>query len=299
MKVIFLGTSSMIPTKERNTSSIYFSYEDQNILIDCGEGTQRQLKKHHISPAKINKIFITHWHGDHVLGLPGLIQTLGGSEYTKTLEIYGPPNTKRMMEFILKSFKNPVPRIKIKYHEISKNEKFLETKKLEFKAKKIYHSTFCLAYQIKEKDKVKMNLTYLKKFKLKQHPLLGKLQKGKNITYEGKRILAKNATKTTRGRSVTFVIDTGYNSSIATFAKDTDLLITESTYSTELKSHARKYKHLTCSDAAKIAKQANAKKLYLTHFSQRYSKDTHTLVKEAKKIFKNTHAAEDLKEVNI
>ena len=104
MDIVFLGTSSMVPTKERNHSSVFLKYQGEGILFDCGEGTQRQLKIAGVSPTEVTKLFISHWHGDHVLGIPGLIQTLAGSNYTKELEIYGPAGTKRRMEAMFEVF---------------------------------------------------------------------------------------------------------------------------------------------------------------------------------------------------
>src|SRR3989339_74316 len=104
MELIFLGTSSMVPTKERNHTSILLTYKSDGILFDCGEGTQRQLSIAGIKPSKINKILITHWHGDHILGLPGLIQTLAAQEYSGSLEIYGPKGTKKFMDKMFEAF---------------------------------------------------------------------------------------------------------------------------------------------------------------------------------------------------
>ena len=102
IKLTFLGTSDSIPTEERNHTSILLTYEGENILIDCGEGTQRQIRKAKLNPCKITRILITHWHGDHVLGIPGLLQTLSMSGYNKTLYIYGPEGTKKFMKELLK-----------------------------------------------------------------------------------------------------------------------------------------------------------------------------------------------------
>ena len=119
IELIFLGTSSMVPTKERNHTSILISFKGNNILVDCGEGTQRQLKIAGISIAKINKILITHWHGDHVLGLPGLIQTLATSEEEKVLEIYGPKGTKERFKYMFKAFEFDHNRIKLDIKEVT------------------------------------------------------------------------------------------------------------------------------------------------------------------------------------
>ena len=104
IEIVFLGTSSMVPTKERNQSAVLINYKSNYILIDCGEGTQRQLKQANIPLTKITKVLITHWHSDHTLGLPGLIQSMSASEYNKKLEVYGPKGTKKQFEYMSKAF---------------------------------------------------------------------------------------------------------------------------------------------------------------------------------------------------
>jgi len=294
MKITFLGTSSMIPTKERNHPSILISHEQENILIDCGEGTQRQLKIASINPCKITKILITHLHNDHILGLPGLLQTLQTQNYSKTLEIYGPSKTSKFIKEIKNLFKIQLPTKTIEI----KKPLFLETKNLQFKALKMKHNSTCLAYSITEKDKRKINLNYTKKFGLTKHPLLGELQKGKKITYKGKKITPEKATHLIKGKKITIIYDTVKNPNTIKISKDADLLIAESTYTSSLQDKAKEYLHLTAEQAAEIAKKANAKQLILTHFSQRY-KSSSIFLKEAKTIFKNTKLAKDFMTVNL
>ena len=294
MKITFLGTSSMIPTKERNHPSILISHEQENILIDCGEGTQRQLKIASINPCKITKILITHLHNDHILGLPGLLQTLQTQNYSKTLEIYGPSKTSKFIKEIKNLFKIQLPTKTIEI----KKPLFLETKNLQFKALKMKHNSTCLAYSITEKDKRKINLNYTKKFGLTKHPLLGELQKGKKITYKGKKITPEKATHLIKGKKITIIYDTVKNPNTIKISKDADLLIAESTYTSSLQDISKEYLHLTAEQAAEIAKKANAKQLILTHFSQRY-KSSSIFLKEAKTIFKNTKLAKDFMTVNL
>src|SRR3989338_8073466 len=104
MEITFLGTSSMVPTKERNQIAVFLSYNTSGILFDCGEGTQRQFKIANIPLPKVTKILLTHWHGDHVLGLPGLMQTLSSLNYSSKLEIYGPKGTKKRIEHMFEAF---------------------------------------------------------------------------------------------------------------------------------------------------------------------------------------------------
>ncbi len=294
MEIVFLGTSGMHPTKERNLFSVLFRYKSENILIDCGEGTQRQLRMIDIPSTKITKIFLTHLHGDHINGLPGLLQNLQANQYTKNLEIYGPVGLKTLMNHIygITGF-----RLKFKIHEI-KSGIIFKNKDFYVKAKELKHSIKVFGYSLIEYDKRKMNMTYLKKFKLKKHVLLGNLQKGKDIVFEGKKIKAKNATKLIKGKKLTLITDTMYCDGCIKLAKDSDLLICESTFSKEFKDKAKEYKHLTVEDAANIAKKSKSKKLILTHFSQRY-RYVNSLLKEAKKIFKNTFTAEDFMKVKV
>ena len=286
----------MIPTKNRNHSSILLQHENEGILIDCGEGTQRQFRHAGISPSKVTIILISHWHGDHSLGIPGLLQNLQANDYTKTLEIYGPKGSKKYLKNLLSgiSFKE---KIKYKVKEVTTGT-FYKGKNFSLSTLKLNHVIPCQAYSLQENDRLKINLKYLKKFNLQQHPIIGKLQQGKDITYQGKRISVKKATNKVKGKKITIIMDTAPCKNAEKIAKNSDLLISESTWLSSLKELVKKRKHLTATLAAKLAKKAKVKKLILTHFSQRYN-NTDELEKEAKKIFKNTTAAKDLMSVEI
>jgi len=291
IKLTFLGTGSMVPTKERNHVAALISYKNENILVDCGEGTQRQLKLVDISPTKVTKILISHWHGDHVLGLPGLMYSLAANEYSKTLNIYGPKGTKQFMFHLLKGFSYR-DQIDYKIHEIEEGV-FFENKDFKLEAKSLIHTAPCFGYIFIEKDRRNINVEYLKKnYNLSRHPILKDLQKGKDIVWKGKKILAGKATRLTEGKRIAFVSDTVYCKAAVEMAKDADLVVCESTYLTELEDKAKDYKHLTAKQAAEVAKNAKAKKLVLTHFSQRY-KGIKEMEREARNIFKNTLCAED------
>ena len=294
MEIIFLGTSGMHPTKERNLFSVLFRYKSENILIDCGEGTQRQLRMINIPSTKTNKILLTHLHGDHINGLPGLLQNLQANQYSKDLEIYGPVGLKKLMYHI---FEIAGLRMRVKINEI-KSGIVYKSKDFYVEAKELQHSSKVYGYSFTEHDKRKINMNYLKKFNLKRHVLLGNLQKGKDVVYNGKKIKAKDATTLVKGRKLSLITDTVYCDNCIKLAKDSDLLVCECTFSKELKDKAKAFKHLTSEDAANIAKKSKSKKLILTHFSQRY-KDTESLVKEAKKIFKNTVDAKDFMKAEV
>jgi len=284
----------MLPTKERNPNAVFISYNAEGILIDCAEGTQRQLRIAGISPTKVTKLLITHWHGDHVLGIPGLLQSLGASNYNKKLEIYGPKGSKNFFRHMMNGlvFKS---RINYELKEINQG-KFFENNDFYLEANKVKHGIDCLSYSLIEKDRLKINLNYTKKFGLTQHPLLGELQRGKDIVYQGKKIKVKNATIVKKGKKICFILDTYYDKKLVNIAKDADLLISEATWLEKDKLIDKE--HLSAKDASLVAKRAKVKKLILTHFSQRY-KDLNEVLKEAKKEFKNVEVAKDLMSLEI
>lgn len=295
MKINFLGTGQAVPTARRNHSAVLLNYEDENILIDCGEGTQRQFRKAKLNPCKLTRILITHWHGDHVLGLPGLLQTLALNEYNKTLHVYVPKGTGRFFNLIQKMFVHAGRDIKIELEEV-KGKKVFETENFYVESANMKHGTPCLAYSFIEKDKLRIDKEKMKKIGLKPSPLLKKLKEGKSIKIEGKTVKPKDVIYKEKGKKITFVFDTSFNNDAIKISKNSDFLICESTYSEEEKELAKEYKHLTSKQAANIAKKSRSKKLVLTHVSQRYDKNPELLLNESKSVFKNTELAEDFKE---
>ena len=296
IEIIFLGTGSAVPTIKRNHPSVFVKYKDENMLFDCGEGTQRQIRKAHLNPCRLTRIFITHWHGDHVLGIPGLLQTLYFNDCRRTLEIYGPSGTKRYVEQIMKIFAS-VGQINIKIHEVSSG-KIVETEDFIITAEQMKHGTPCLAYAFAEKDKIRINRDKIAKLKLPNSPLMQNLKQGKDITIDGKKIKAKEVTYTESGHKVSIVLDTMSNLGIKSIAKNSDIFICESTYLDEDELAKENY-HMTMKQVAKIAKEAKVKKLILMHLSQRYESNEKNFLAEAKKQFKDVVIAEDLMKINI
>jgi len=296
MQIIFLGTSCAVPTKTRNHSSFFLSYGPEGLLFDCGEGTQRQLKIAGIKPTKITKVLISHWHGDHVLGLPGLISTLGISEYTKILRIYGPKGSK---EFINHMFKASVfeQRIKIEVTEVEEG-KFYIGKDYSLESYPLEHYPPTVGFRFVEKDKRKINLSAVKRFGIPQGPLLGKLQDKKSIKWKGETITPEQTTFVVKGKIIAYHPDSVQSKNSIKVAQDADILISESTYSSKLEDKAKLYRHITAKQAGLIANQANVKKLILTHFSTRY-KDTHELEQDARNVFDNVIAAKDFMKITL
>lgn len=296
IKITFLGTSDSVPSAARNHPAILLAYQGENILIDCGEGTQRQFRKAKLNPCKINRILITHWHADHVLGIPGLIKTLALSGYKKTLHIYGPKGTKSFMRIFLKlfAFRQEYP---IKIQEVE--GKFFETKDFYLEAEKMTHRIPCNAYSFVKKGQTRIDKKKLEKSGIPSGPLIRKLKQGKSITYKGKKYLAKNLTYEQGEKKISIVFDTSFNGKIIPFVKNSDVLICESTFMSSLKDMARERYHLTAKQVAEIAKKSKSKKLFLTHISQRYSRELKKVLTEAKKTFRDSYLPKDLDVVEI
>jgi ribonuclease Z len=290
IKITFLGTADSIPTRNRNHVSILLNYNEENILIDCGEGTQRQLRKANLNPCKINKILITHWHGDHVLGLPGLLSTLALSGYGKKLEIYGPRGIKKKIQSMFELYKFHL-EYPVVVKEISPGV-FVNKEEFLLSCEKMEHGVSCLGYSFFAKGHKRIKSKKVKE--LGSGPHLKKLKEGKDLVIGGKKIKSKDCIYQEEDRKISFILDTKFNERIIPFVKDSDLLISEATYSKEMKKEAEEHLHLTISDAAKIAKKAKVKKLFLIHISSRYLGDMKSFLKDAKEIFKETYLPRDL-----
>jgi len=296
MIITFLGTGCMVPTKERNTASVLISYKNDNILLDCGEGTQRQLRIAGIKPTKITKILISHWHGDHVLGLPGLVQTLGASEYNGVLQIFGPKGTEQKFKDMLKTFDVELT-IEYKVKDISEKQ-FFENKYFYLEALELDHGIICLGFNFIEKDQRRIITSKINKLGLKQGPLIGQLQLGKSINHNGETIHPDQVSRLEKGKKITYIADTEICDNCIELARDADILISESVYDSSHEDKASEYKHLTAKQAGLIANQANVKKLILTHFSQRY-KNTQLIEEDARSVFDNIICAEDFMKIRI
>jgi len=290
-KVYFLGTADAIPSERRNHLAVLLNYEGENILFDCGEGTQRQIRKAKLSPCKITRILISHWHGDHILGLTGLLSTLALSGYNKTLYLYGPRGFKRNFEEMTRLF-HFEKNYNIKVEEVS--GKFFENENFYLEASQAEHTIPCNSYSFVKKSTIRIDKAKLKKYKIKEGPHLQEIKKGKDIIYEGKKYKSKDLTFNEEGKKVTFIVDTKYNKNLIEFAKEANLLITESTFSAELEKEAEAKMHLTSKQAGEIAKKSKSKKLALVHLSARYEANTKLILEEAKKMFKDTLIMKDL-----
>jgi len=298
IEITFLGTSSMFPTKTRNHAALLLRREGDYMLFDCGEGTQRQLRIAGISPFKINHIFLTHWHGDHSLGVGGIVQSMSANKRRHKLYIYGPEARSRVNMIVDTYVFHKGYEIETKDVDAPEVSIVAENNNWKVKALNVIHGTKCVAYRFEESGMRKINMEYVGKFGLKRHRILGKLQNGEDITYKGNKITVEDGTFIKPGKSVVYITDTKYFDELIDFAKDADILICEATYSKDESKEKLERTHFTADKAAELAKDANVKKLILTHFSQRYV-NMKPLLTEAKKKFDDVEIAEDFMRVKL
>lgn len=293
IKLVFLGTSAAVPTKERWLPGIALVWGGDILLFDCGEGVQLRFLQLGLSIVKVKAIFITHMHGDHIFGLPGLIQTMNMYNREIPLTIIGP---KKIANFIKSVVEITLydPGFTIEVVEADENKVVYETKGYTVKSFTVEHYGECYGYVFEEKPKPgKFNVEKALKLGIPKGPLWKALQEGKPVRV-GSRIVRPEDVlgPPRRGKKIVYTGDTKPLDKVKEVARDADVLIHDSTFSIELRDKAIEQGHSTAYDAAKIALEANVKTLILTHFSSRY-KDLSKLVEEAKSIFPNTVAAYD------
>ena len=297
MEIIFLGTSSAVPTLERNHPSIALRAFAEVMLFDCGEGTQRQLIEAKISPMKITKIFISHFHGDHILGLGGLIQSLGFRGREKDLDIYGPKGLHKIINAI-SSFGYFQKNYNLNIHEIQDGT-IIETEDYVVECAKVEHNIPSYAFSIREKKKPLFLREKAEELGIPPGPLYGKLHNGEEVEFEGRIIKPEQVLgEAKKGKKISYSGDTRPCEEMIRLARDSDILIHESTYEAEDHQRAVDNAHSTSVEAAEIAREANVNELVLTHISTRYTSDENIL-SEAQKVFKNTKVARDYMKIDL
>ncbi len=292
MELVFLGTSSAIPTNHRNHTAIALKGFGEIILLDCGEGTQRQMTRARLSPMKINKIFITHFHGDHILGIPGIIQSMAFRGRNDPLDIFGPPGLSNLIENI-KNLGYFTLSFEVKVHEVLDGI-ILDEEDYQVSCCRTEHSVPNLAYKFIEKRAPKFIKEHAIECGVKPGPDFGKLQRGIAVKVGDTLIKPEQVLGQERkGRKIVYSGDTSPCDQMINFSLNVDVLIHESTFNNTHKDNALDTGHSTAAMAAEIAKKAYVKQLVLTHISTRY-KDTKTLEKEALDVFENSIVADDM-----
>ena len=297
-----LGFNSAIPTVNTSPTAQLLEMEERCFLIDCGEGTQVQLRKAKARFSKINHIFISHLHGDHCFGLPGLIASFRLLGRETPLHVYGPKGIKKMLETIF-SITETHQGFEVVYHELDKkeSEKIYEDNRVEVYTIPLDHRIYCNGYLFKEKPKERhINMEEVSKYAEIETCDYHNLKAGKDFVLSDGYVL-KNETLTTDpvpSISYAFCSDTRYLESIIPIIKNVTVLYHEATFLHDLKEMADYTGHTTALEAATIAKKADVEKLILGHFSNRYG-DLTVFTNEARQIFPNTYLPKALEAVKI
>lgn len=296
LRLVFLGNAAAMPTPQSNTSCFAMK-TGSTFLFDCCEGAQKEMMKFGISYSKVKCIFVTHLHADHFLGILGLTQTLNMTGRQEELAIYGPNGIKQMLGsiFSLKQFMVNYP---IKIIEIPKGKKKIYSDKLiRIDAILVKHNTPALGYVIEEQPIHKFYEDKARGMGIKGH-LFSQITDMGEITVNGKKIKLSDVTYIKPGKKIVYTGDTLPTPAIAKAASNCDLLIHDATFSDAHRKTAKEKFHATVAQAAQIAKKAKAKKLVLTHFSNRYD-NLEILLAEAKAIFENSDVAKPGLEVLV
>ena len=299
LNVIFLGTAGSLPTPERNPSAVLVNREGDMILFDCGEGTQRQMMRARTGMMRLTHIFLTHLHADHILGIPGLLETMAFQGREEPLTIAGPIHTSRMLDcfksvcYFSRHF--PVRAVELEPGETVPMKGFRVT------AFSTQHTVPSLGYCLEEDPRPgRFNREAAVSLGVPPGPLFGRLQRGQSIEIDRRRIEPHQVMGPPRpGRKVVYTGDTRPCTSVEEASRGADLLIHDCALASDMADWARETKHSTAAEAAETARRAGVAALVLTHISSRYSEDTSALLKEARSIFEKSTVAEDLMSLEI
>ena len=299
MRLVFLGTGGGMPSTSRGLPALALRYAGGVMLFDCGEGTQRQFIKSRLGFKQNFTIFITHMHGDHVLGLPGLLYTMSMLDREAPVDIYGPRGLAEYLETVI-SHKLGALTFPVRVYTVSPSLT-IERGSLSIRCVPADHVIESYCYVVQERDRPgKMNVEYLERLGVPRGPLWGRLQRGQPIHYRGRIITPEEALgPRRRGRKIVYTGDTRPCESIINAAQGADVLIHDSTFNDDMLKKAVEDGHSTARQAAEVAAQAGVKLLYLYHISPRYEGDAEILLREARTIFSNTYLAEDLMSYSI
>lgn len=297
--IVILGSGGAIPTLTRNLPSVAVQCDGRVFLFDCGEGTQTQMVRAKLPLSKIERIYISHLHGDHVMGLPGLLMTMGQIPRERALYIHGPPGISEFVEgnrrFLGHQCPFPVIVTEHKGGRVSEDDTvFVDAVPVE-------HSCFTLAFAFQERERPgQFQIEEARRQGIPPGPLYGRLQSGESVTLRDGRVIEPGQVlgPTRRGRKIVYATDTRPCDQVVSLALEADVLIHDGMFSDDLRAQARQKHHSTVVQAARIARRAKVGSLVLTHISSRYMQDG-PLAAEARKVFPATRVARDLMEFNV
>ena len=284
LRIVFLGTAAGTPSRDRNVAAVAVVLDGTVLLFDCGEGTQHQLLRAPVRSGAIEAIFLTHLHGDHVYGVPGLLASMSMNARTRPLDVIGPPGTREYLEATLRTTNhNPIFEVRV-------SEPPFRRPGMTVVAAPVEHSVPCFGYCVIEDDRPgPFEPERARALGIPPGPEWGALQRAGDPRVTG---------PARPGRRVAYVTDTRPCPAAIELARGADVLIHEATYGDDMRVEAHDRFHATAADAAGVAASAGVSQLILTHFSTRY-RDVDALLGEARAIFSRTEAASDFAEFAV
>lgn len=297
LDVCLLGTGGMMPLPHRNLTSLMLRLNGSSLMVDCGEGTQVTLKEQGWSPKPIDVICFTHYHADHISGLPGLLLTMGNAERTEPLLLVGPKGLERVVN-ALRVIAPELP-FELEFYELNEKQEEICFRDYSITAFRVNHNVLCYGYSFQVKRAGKFQVEKARELGLPVQ-LWNPLQKGQDVEFNGELYTPRMVMGPSRkGIKLTYCTDSRPMDIIAEMAEKSDLFICEGMYGEEEKlAKAKEYKHMTMYEAASLAKKAEVKELWLTHYSPSLVKPS--LYKaEVEKIFKNTIISKDRRTVTL
>ena len=293
LSITFLGTGAACPSIERNVAALALAREGETLLFDCGEGTQRQMMRYGVSFA-FREIFFTHYHADHMLGVTGLMRTMGLQDRTLGVTLYGPRGAARILGAAIglgiERNRFPIDIVELQAGDrISREEYDIVVFPTE-------HRADTVGYALVEHTRLgRFNPDRARELGVPEGPLWGRLHKGETVELpDGRRLgPADFVGEPRRGRTVVYTGDTRPSLGVIEVARGADLLIHDSTFGEEERARAEETGHSTAAQAAEVAREAGVRRLVLTHISPRYTRDAPELLAEAKAVFPESVVARD------
>ena len=286
MRVTFLGTSGAIPTTQRNTSGIFCNRDGDYLLFDCGEGTQRQMMRYETG-FSLDHLFVTHLHGDHVLGIPGLLQTFDFNDREDPIAIHTPAGTRGNIKQLIEA-NGTTPSYPVRINEITAGDTVLDRPEYEVRAIETEHRCASVGYVLAEDDRKGEfdRETAEDELGIPPGPKYSALHRGESVEHDGRTIQPEEVVGPPRpGRTFVYTGDTLPTQSVAEASDGADLLVHDATFAEDHADRAQATAHSTAKEAAEIARMADVRTVVLTHVSTRYAGRTDRLAAEAREVF--------------
>lgn len=295
-ELVVLGTSGQVPTRNRNLNAYLLRWDDEGFLFDPGEGTQRQMLLAGVRSSSITKILLTHFHGDHCMGLPGVVQRQTLDDVAGPVDVYYPAGGQEYLDHLMRSSIHHAGAM-LKFHPVQAPAALDTRPSFTLSAQPLAHRVETIGYRLEEPQGRHMLTKRLEELGI-SGPDVGELKRRGSIETAGRQVMLDEVSSVRDGQKFAFIMDTRLCDAAFDLAQDADMVVCEATYTSAERELAESYGHMTAADAARVAAESKVRLLVLSHFSQRYD-DTERHLAEAQAVFPNTVAARDLTRIAL